>query len=163
MRALLRDPVDAVAWLTEPLPGFGERLGTVLFRVPAEIQRNDQGLAGMLAAWPRAVPLTMEFQHESWRADEVHGLLRAAEASLCATELDGSEEPPPLDLTGPLLYLRLRRSAYSDAELAAWAERIAPFVDAGTHVFAFFRHDQDGTSALRAIALREAVLARLAA
>lgn len=162
VRALLRDPMDAVAWLTEPLPHFGERLGTVLFRVPAEIERNDDRLAAMLGAWPRSIPLTMEFQHPSWRTDEVHDLLRAAEASLCATELDESEAPPPLDLTGPLLYVRLRRTTYSDAEVQAWADRLAPFVDAGGHVFAFFRHDEDGTSAIRAMALRNAVLAQLA-
>ena len=105
----------------------------------------------------------MEFQHASWRADEVHDLLRAAGprgASLCATDLD-DEDPPPLDLTGPLLYVRLRRRAYTDADIAAWADRLAPFVAAGVDAYAFFRHDVDGTSGLQAIALRDAVLERL--
>ena len=162
MRALRRDPVDAIAWLTEPLPAFGPRLGTVLFRVPAEIQRDDTRLAAMLGAWPAAIPLTMEFQHASWRMDEVHDLLRAANASLCATDLDEDPEPPPLDLTGRALYVRLRRTAYSEADVLAWADRIAPFVASGVDAYAFFRHDEDGTSGLRAIALRDAVHARVA-
>ncbi len=34
MRALRSDPAGSVAWLTEAVRPFGERLGTVLFRVP---------------------------------------------------------------------------------------------------------------------------------
>lgn len=161
VRALLRDPVAAVAWLTESLPAFGPRLGTVLFRVPKEIQRDDATLAAMLATWPGAIPLTMEFQHASWRRDEVHDLLRAAGASLCATDVDDDPEPPPLDVTGRALYVRLRRASYSEAEVHAWADRLVPFVASGVDVYAFFRHDDDGTSALRAMDLRAAVLARL--
>lgn len=159
VRALRGDPIAAIAWLTEPLPAFGPRLGTVLFRVPEPMQRDEARLAAMLAAWPEAVPLTMEFQHPSWRVDEVHDLLRAANASLCATDLDEDPEPPPLDLTGDRLYVRLRRTVYSEADLAAWAGRIAPFVASGVDVYVFFRHDEDGTSALRAVGLRDAVLA----
>jgi uncharacterized protein YecE (DUF72 family) len=166
MRAFAQDPAGAVAWLTEPLPAFGERLGTVLFRVPGDIERTEgrqHALAAMLGVWPAAIPLTMEFQHASWRVDEVLDLLRATGrrgAALCATELDDTD-PPPLDLTGPFLYLRLRRAAYTAAELEAWAERIAPFVATGVDAYAFFRHDEDGTSALRAVALRDAVRDRL--
>jgi uncharacterized protein YecE (DUF72 family) len=166
MRALAQDPAGAVAWLTEPLPAFGERLGSVLFRVPGELERTDareSALAAMLGVWPATIPLTMEFQHASWRVDEVLNLLRATGAhgaALCATELDG-EEPPPLDLTGPFLYVRLRRTAYTDADVAAWADRIAPFVASGLDAFAFFRHDADGLAGLQAISLRDAVLERL--
>jgi uncharacterized protein YecE (DUF72 family) len=165
MRALAQDPAGAIAWLTEPLPAFGARLGTVLFRVPGEIERTEtrqQALATMLGVWPPSIPLTMEFQHASWRVDEVLDLLRATGsggATLCATELDDGD-PPPLDVTGPFLYLRLRRTTYSDADVAAWADRIAPFVGAGMDAYAFFRHDDDGTSGLQAIALRDAVRAR---
>jgi uncharacterized protein YecE (DUF72 family) len=166
MRALGQDPAGAVAWLTEPLPAFGDRLGTVLFRVPGEIDRTEarqQAFAAMLGVWPAAIPLTVEFQHPSWRMDEVLDLLRATGlrgATLCATELD-DVDPPPLDLTGPFLYVRLRRTAYRDEDVAAWADRIAPFVASGVDAYAFFRHDEDGTSGLQAEALRDAVLERL--
>jgi uncharacterized protein YecE (DUF72 family) len=161
MRAILRDAADAVAWLTEPLPRFGERMATVLFRVPKEIPRNDDGLDRLLAAWPTALPLTLEFQDLSWRVDEVLDRLRARAVTLCATDLDENPEPPPLDRTGSFLYVRLRRTAYSDAELEMWAERVVPFLEDGADVFAFFRHDEDGTSGLRAIRFRELVAARV--
>ena len=63
------------------------------------------------------------------------------------------DEPPFVRVTGPFLYLRLRRTTYSDADLDAWAARISPFLDAGLDAYAFFRHDETGISPGRAIAL----------
>lgn len=150
VRALYGDPGASVAWMLEPLGGFGERLGAVLWRVPAEVPRDDGRLDGLLAAWPRSVPLVLEAHDPSWHVDETFAALAAAGAVLCATDLDDREEPPDIRRTGPFLYLRLRRAAYTDADLDAWARRIAPFVADGMDAYVLFRHDDDGTSALHA-------------
>jgi uncharacterized protein YecE (DUF72 family) len=121
----------------------------VLFRIPETTKRNDDALAQLLAAWPRDMPLTLEFQHASWLVDETLAQLMGAGAALCATDLD-TGEPPDLRVTGTFLYLRLRRSVYSEDELAAWANRLEPFLADGLDAFVFFRHDDDGESALRA-------------
>jgi uncharacterized protein YecE (DUF72 family) len=166
-----------VAWLTEPLHHFGERLGAVLIRIPSEVRRDgpwvsgdtalaDARLAALLAAWPRAIPLVMELQDPSWHVDETFAALRAVGAVLCTTELppEGDEgaggaaatadargaraaQPPFIRRTGPFLYLRLRRHDYDAAELDAWAARIEPFLAAGDDVYAFFRHDPVGRAA----------------
>lgn len=158
-RALLGDDqAESVGWLTRPLDGFGDRLGTVLYRVPGEVVRTDERharLARLLELWPARFPLTLEFQHESWHVDETFDLLRGHGAALCATDLDELAEPPIIRLTGPFLYLRLRRTTYADDELDAWAARIAPFLDAGVDAYAFFRHDDTGISPGRALALAE--------
>src|SRR2546426_1983756 len=86
MRALLSDPQGSVAWLTTPYRLFGERLGAVLFRVPANVTRDDERLAPLLAWWPRDLPLGMEVQGPSWHVDATVELLRGARAALCATE-----------------------------------------------------------------------------
>ena len=143
-RSLLVDPVSSVPWLTGPLRAFGPQLGTVLFRVPDNVRRDDDKLAALLAAWPRDLPLTVEFQDPSWHVDEVFALLADAGAAICATELPEDTEPPVLRRSGPLLYLRLRRHDYSPAELAAWAARVEPFVSDGLDAFVFFRHDDVG-------------------
>jgi uncharacterized protein YecE (DUF72 family) len=163
IRSLVADPAASIAWLTPPYRHFGDRLGSVLFRVPGDIPRDDDRLERFLSAWPRDLPLTVECQDPSWHVDEVLGLLRAAGAAWCTTELDESAEPPPVHVTGRHLYLRLRRTVYEPAELAAWADRLAPFIDAGHDVFVFFRHDEDGVSALRAIEFRELVSRQLRA
>jgi uncharacterized protein YecE (DUF72 family) len=157
LRALLRDPAESVPFLTDPIRHFGDRLGTVLFRVPKEVPRNDDRLAALLARWPRDLPLTMEFQDASWLVDEVIDACRAVATAICATELDESEEPPRLWVTSGWLYLRLRRSAYAPDEIQAWANRIVPFMEDGQNVFVFFRHDDTGEATVRAHALTEAV------
>jgi uncharacterized protein YecE (DUF72 family) len=147
---------ESVAWLTDPYRRFGPRLGSVLFRVPDNVSRDDERLAQFLRAWPGELPLTVEMQHASWVADEVHALLACHGAAMCATDLDDAAEPD-LRLTGRHVYLRLRRQSYADADLARWADRLRPFLAAGHDCFAFFRHDADGTSALRAVRLAELI------
>jgi uncharacterized protein YecE (DUF72 family) len=175
-RALSGDPADSIAWLTEPLGHFGERLGAVLFTLPAEMRRDgpwiggdtaaaDARLAAFLDAWPRSIPLVMELQDPTWHVDETFAALRRAGAVLCTTELppEGDEgaagpggadaEPPFVRKTGPFLYLRLRRHDYSAAELDAWAARIEPFLAAGDDVYVFFRHDAVGRAGELALEL----------
>ena len=156
MRALLQDPAGSVPWLTETLPRFGERLGSVLFRVPKEVRINVERLAAFLATWPRAIPLTMEFQDPGWHVDEVFQELLGAGAALCATDLPDEPEPT-VRATGPFLYLRLRRHDYADEELIAWADRVAPFLADGRDVFTFFRHDETGRATELADAFQAAV------
>jgi uncharacterized protein YecE (DUF72 family) len=161
LRAIFATPADSVAWLTDPLPGFGARLGGVLFRVPREARRqgpaDDARLRAILDAWPRSIPLVVELQDPSWHIDETFEALTDAGAILCATDLDTPPDPPTLRLTGPALYLRLRRATYTADELESWAARAAPFLAAGTDVWAFLRHDELGFATERAAIFRDAV------
>jgi uncharacterized protein YecE (DUF72 family) len=146
-RAFGGSPDPGLPWLTDPYRRFGERLGTVLFRAPDTAKRDDERLSALLTAWPRDLPLTLEFRHPSWAADEVTTLLRDAGAVLCVTEDLDDERPPDLRRTGPFLYLRLRRHDYSGAELDTWYERLDPFLAAGDDAYVFFRHDESGRGA----------------
>lgn len=166
LRALLGDdPVGSVAWLTEPLARFGDRLGAVLFRVPAAVERDNDRLRALLAAWPAALPLSLEFQHTSWHREETFALLHAHGAVLCATELDPPgldplpSEPPAIELTGSFAYLRLRRETYQPAELEAWANRIVALLRRGLDAYVFLRHDATGLAATRALTLSALVTA----
>ena len=152
-RSLQVDPGESVPWLTGPLRRFGERLGTILFRVPDGVVRNDERLAGLLGAWPADLPLAMEFQDASWHVDEVFDALRASGAALVTTELAEDDGPPTIRRTGPILYLRLRRHDYSSAELATWLERLEPFVADGLDAYVYFRHDEVGRGAELALEL----------
>jgi uncharacterized protein YecE (DUF72 family) len=154
MRAFGEAAAQTVEWLTAPYRLFGERLGAVLYRVPENMHRDDQKLRLLLEAWPDDMPIVVEMQNPEWHVDEVFDLLARHNAALCATDLD-DRDPPDLRLTGPTIYLRLRRSAYGEADLADWAGRLSAFLDSGTDCFVFFRHDADGASALNALSLGE--------
>lgn len=155
VRACATDAEGTLPRLLSPARGFGERLGAVLFRVGQERPRDDARLERLLAAWPADLPLAVEFQHRSWQDDEVFVRLRSAGAALCITELEGDAEPPMVRLTGPFLYLRLRRDDYTPDELDAWAARLEPFLSGGTDAYAFFKHDPVGRGAELALQLRE--------
>ena len=150
-------PEPGLPWLTGPYRAFVERLGTVLFRVPDNVRRDDARLLALLDAWPADVPLTIEFGDPSWQADETVAALTARGAVLCATDLPDDPQPPTLRRTGPFLYLRLRRHDYDAADIQAWAARLAPFLDAGDDAFVFFRHDETGRGPELAMALAAAV------
>jgi uncharacterized protein YecE (DUF72 family) len=152
-RAFGGNPDPGLPWLTQPYRLFGDRLGTVLFRAPDTAKRDDDRLSALLAAWPRDLPLTLEFRDPSWEADEVVGLLRDAGAVLCATEGEDDEEPPTLRRTGSFLYLRLRRHDYTADQLDTWRDRLEPFLAVGDDAFVFFRHDETGRGAELALEL----------
>jgi uncharacterized protein YecE (DUF72 family) len=152
-RALQVDPIESVAWLTTPLRRFGERLGTILFRVPDGVARSDERLAGLLAAWPADLPLALEFQDPSWHVDEVFAAARDAGAAIVTTDLDTDPELPMIRRTGPFLYLRLRRADYVPYELSRWLDRLEPFLADGIDAFVYFRHDEVGRGAELALEL----------
>ncbi len=160
MRAFGSAAEQTVGWLTSPYRAFGDRLGSVLYRVPEQMRRDDERLSELLRVWPADMPLTVEFQHASWHADEVLALLRASGAALCATDLDDAETPD-LRRTGGHIYLRLRRMAYTESDLAAWADRLRVFLADGVDCYVFLRHDEDGRSALNALKVVE-ILGNLA-
>jgi uncharacterized protein YecE (DUF72 family) len=145
LRAYASDPAGTLPWLAAPLAAFGVRLGTALFRIQAGQARDDGRLDRLLAAWPAGVPLALEAQDPSWQVDETHERLRAAAAVLVVTETDEAPDPP-LTVTGPFLYLRLRRTLYGTADLDAWAARLEPFLADGRDAFVFFRHDERGAT-----------------
>jgi uncharacterized protein YecE (DUF72 family) len=161
-RAMGGEPDVGLPWLTDPYRAFGERLGTVLFRAPDKMRRDDRKLGAFLAAWPRGMPLTVELPDPSWQADETIDALRAVEAVLCTTEGPDDPDPPTLRRTGPFLYLRLRRHDYAPDEIGRWAARLVPFLEAGDDAFVFFRHDEVGRGPELALELQAAVAAALA-
>lgn len=152
-RALQVDPAESVAWLTTPIRRFGDRLGTILFRVPDGVARDDARLAGLLGAWPTDLPLAMEFQDSSWHVDEVFGALRHAGAALVTTDHEADQEPPTIRRTGSFLYLRLRRPDYPADELVRWRDRLEPFLADGVDAYVYFRHDDVGRGAELALEL----------
>ena len=90
------------------------------------------------------------------RRRDVRGARRRRRA-LVSTESPEDETPPDIRRTGPFLYLRLRRHDYAPAEVAAWAERLRPFLEAGDDAFVFFRHDDVGRGPELALELTAAL------
>ena len=129
---------DSVAHLYKNLAALGAKRGPVLFQLPPFLKKDTARLRDFLQLLPEDHRAAFEFRHDSWFDDDVYALLKTSGASLCLSEREDSR-PPPLVETAPWGYLRLRLEAYSDADLAAWAARLA--ATQWQQVHAYFMHE----------------------
>jgi uncharacterized protein YecE (DUF72 family) len=130
---------DAIAPLVE-----SDKLGPVLWQLPANFKRDEDRLADALERFPPGRHC-FEFRDESWFTDDVLAILRAYGAALVYG--DHPQRPwQPLELTTDWTFVRFhyghrgRRGNYSDAELREWAERLRA-VRREAEVFAYFNND----------------------
>jgi len=158
-RAQLRDPAETLPIFFERARLLGARLGPILFQTPPWVRRDDDRLAMFLAALPRDVRCVLEVRDASWYDEAVYELLRTANVALVHAE--GEKAPSPvetLDRTADFAYVRLRaREGYPDDAVDAWEARLRAVLAGGKDVYAYFRHDEDGSNALSALRLREAL------
>src|SRR5882672_728388 len=115
---------DSVAFLYRNLAALGEKRGPVLFQLPPFLKKDLPRLQDFLPLLPEGHLAAFEFRNDSWFADDVYETLKGAGAALCLSEREDNA-PPPLVETAGWGYVRLRLENYSDADLDAWAKRLA--------------------------------------
>lgn len=146
--------LKAFAAAIEPVAAAG-RLGLVLFQLPPNFRADAERLAGFLSeARELQLRLAFEFRHESWFDAGIYGLLEQHQTALCVAE--GDELSTPDVATAPFACYRLRKSEYSAAALKTIRERLAERARTGD-VFAYFKHEEEPTGALRAVQVLSAL------
>ncbi|HWB40011.1 MAG TPA: DUF72 domain-containing protein [Gemmatimonadales bacterium] len=135
----LADADDSLAYFLRTVNVLGERLGPTLFQCPPTLRKNLELLRSFLAKVPRTWRAAMEFRHDSWFDEEVYQALESHDVPLVGVDED--EGATPLVTTASWGYLRLRKTAYGEHELAEWAERVRsqPWREA----YVFLKHDED--------------------
>ncbi len=135
------------------------KLGPVLWQLPETFHRNDERLAGVLAALPPGRHC-FEFRHASWFADDVYALLREHGAALVI----GDHPARPFqtkEVTAGWTFVRChhgrrgRNGNYSPRELEEWARRIEPLRAGGVDVYVYFNNDWEGYAVRNGRRLRE--------
>ena len=138
----LNNVADETKYLMETASLLKERLGVVLFQLPPNMKKDSERLRAFLDLLPAETRAAFEFRHETWFDDEVLGLLRAKD---CALVVSDTDEKPLNEIisTARWGYLRLRRIAYDEKDLAEWLKRVhdQKWKDA----FVFFKHEDEGT------------------
>jgi uncharacterized protein YecE (DUF72 family) len=135
----LREAGPELAAFLERAAALGDRLGPILFQCPPNLV-YDQGLIEAFAdALPPGLAAAMEFRHDSWR--QAWPLLAERGIARCVADTDDAAALPEQLTWQPFGYLRLRRAAYDDAQLAVWAERIGSALAAGGDVYCYFKHE----------------------
>jgi uncharacterized protein YecE (DUF72 family) len=136
----LGDVGGDVSYFFDTAKALGPKLGPVLFQLPPYMKKDLDRLKAFLDLMPADPPAAFEFRHASWFDDDVREALRARGAALCLADTD--EEPlGELAVTADWGYLRLRRLAYTEADLASWAERVRS--QPWGRAFVFFKHEDE--------------------
>ena len=173
----LRDPEEPVTRLFERACQLQERLGPVLYQLPANFHCDVARLDDFLAVLPRtlgeiggtparhAIRHVFEFRHPSWYVEETHAVLRAHGAVMCLHDKAGSAVFEPLDTA--FLYVRFHGPGgryfgrYDARRIAQWADLLSEQWRAGRDVFAYFNNDPEGMAVINAQELRERMIASI--
>jgi uncharacterized protein YecE (DUF72 family) len=127
-----------IGTFSERVLSLGDRLGPI--RVVLLGPRDEGMLELLLGSLDPGLRLAFDLRDPSWDGIEP----RLAEAG--AVRVDDLETP------APFRYLRFRDPPYDDAQLRAWAGRIAGVEGP---VFAYFRHEDEPTAPAYAARLLE--------
>lgn len=129
---------ESVKYFYGLVDALGDKRGPVLFQTPPFLKKDLPRLREFLALLPADHRATFEFRHDSWLDDDTYALLKEQSAALCLSEREDAA-PPPMVVTAPWGYARLRLETYDEARLAAWAEKLT---GAGwTDAHAYFMHE----------------------
>jgi uncharacterized protein YecE (DUF72 family) len=140
-RKRLKEAADDTRYFLEQLAAMGERLGILLFQLPPNLKADVERLRTFLPALAAApAPVAFEFRHPSWEEAAVHATLAEAGCALCTSDTD--ERPAAIAPGMRFGYLRLRRSAYDDEALRAWADSVR--AQPWERAFVFFKHEDEG-------------------
>lgn len=134
----LVDCEGLLEYLFRQLQPLGEKLGCVFYQLPKYVRCDLEVLRTFVEQQPEGVKTAFEFAHDSWLNPAVAELLHAHGATIVASDKDDAAAPE-LAAGAPWIYLRLRRSAYEDAELRAWRDRICSL--GVSEAYVFFKHE----------------------
>ncbi len=146
----------------EPIRTAG-RLGPLLFQLPPNFKADPALLANFLAApaltGPNPPRLAFEFRNPTWFTEETYAILRAHNTALCIAENDDLATPEIQTAATYTCYRLRREGGYTAEEIAAFAEKFT-ILAAAREVFVYFKHEDEPTGALNAVAFLEACAAR---
>jgi len=140
--ARLKDVGDLTRDFVERCRTLGPKLGPILFGLHPKTARDDERLARFLDELPAGGRYAFEFRHPSWLEAAVLDRLRNANAALCVAESD--DAATPREATANFVYVRLRKSAYADPELASWRNWLEERLAEEKEAFVYVKHDEVG-------------------
>lgn len=143
--------------LFEGLKPLNAKLGCVLVQLPPYMKQDYDVLESFLRDTPKSIRIALEFRHSSWFGPKLNDLLSKYGAALCVA--DTEDMKPIFEPTTSFSYARLRQDQYSRKGLKEWAERLLKFTKDSSDFFVYFKHDETGEAANKAVEFREMLTA----
>lgn len=144
----LKDPGLNIPLFLRRIEFLGEKLGPILFQLPAQMGFNEERLRGFLQVLPPQWRYVFEFRNPNWHVGRTFALLREHQAAFCIYELDGRLSPR--EVTADFVYVRLHgpdgpyRGQYDNAALENWAATLRRWSTEGKDCYCYFDNDQCG-------------------
>jgi uncharacterized protein YecE (DUF72 family) len=131
---------ESVEWFANGVSALAPKLGAILWQVPPRKKFEREEIATFLSYLPReaqGVELNhvLEVRHASFMSEEFVEVARAARVAIAF--VDDATYPSFADLTGDIVYGRLRRcvaseaTGYASEALDAWANRACVWAAGG--------------------------------
>ena len=147
-------------FLTSLAPAIQARkTGLILFQLPPNFKADLQRLGAFLELpalrKKTSPPLAFEFRNLTWFTPETMALLTEFNAALCIADTEDFVTPEFHTATTHTAF-RLRHSGgYKPRQIASLAQRLTA-LSSDRDVYAYFKHEDEPTGALNALAFRRA-------
>ncbi|MEM6397130.1 MAG: DUF72 domain-containing protein [Bacteroidota bacterium] len=147
-----------IAQTTEAFDRFGIKMGCCFVQLPPYFGADRLELLRLfLEAWPKSLPLAVEFRHESWFADESvinrwHELLTAHQTTAVITDVAGRRDVLHMRVTTNKTMVRWVGNGLIESDyerLSDWVEVLSYWKLAETYIFP---HQPDNVQAPEAAA-----------
>jgi uncharacterized protein YecE (DUF72 family) len=150
----LRNVEQETEYLFTTLSILEQRLGPVLFQFPKNFRADIALLEDFLHLLPSNRDCAFAFRNPNMFGTEFLDLLRENSRGLC---LEDADETPIDEIisTANWGYLRLRRTDYTEDDLARWADRI--LAQQWEKAFVFFKHEEEAIGPKLAMRFAEIV------
>jgi uncharacterized protein YecE (DUF72 family) len=145
-KRLSADCKSSLALMETRLRVLKEKLGPILFQLPARFKADRERLASFLKLLKLQRQYVFEFRDASWYEPEILDLLRDHDIALCLS--DHRDAPAPWEVTARHVYIRGHgptgeyKDRYPLKTLQAWARSIASWRRKGLNVYCYFDNDQ---------------------
>lgn len=136
----LKNVDDEMSFFLDSAASLKEKLGPILVQLPPNFKKDLEVLEAFLEKFAKQGRLAFEFPHASWFDDELFELLRKHNAAFGVVEKEEDESgATPREVTGPFVYMRLRKGDYSKDEMGYWARWIRAQT---VPVYCYLKHDE---------------------
>lgn len=157
-RRKLKEPAVPLAEFLQTINALNDKLGPILFQLPAGWRFNRERFYDFLESLPAGFRFAFEFRDPSWYNAEAYEALTQIGAALCMFDSEGKSSPK--HITADFIYIRFRgpgkryRRRYATAMLSGWAGAISAWLDQGREIFCYFESDPSGNAVLDALRLQ---------
>ena len=140
----LKDVGEEMEWFLKGTAALGNKLGTLLVQLPPYLREDTNRLESFLKQYSAHAPLALEFRHTSWFSETTLQMLKEYQAALVLSETD--ENSPAKTVTAPFIYIRLRKSDYSETDLKQWAQWLR---EQKKDAFVYLKHENNAPELAR--------------